>query len=190
MKIFTALLFVLSVLLPEAALASQGVNMAVLNQPKVPVKLIACYASLTDTDVGNGDYYLDVATQFQTTSAKEISAIRIRFDALDTFYTKLGTYAATYQAGAKMQPYEGRPIEGPYVAGYMRMPTHDDRNHGWASDADFINTTSTVAGVICSVDTIKFADGSIWQAPRLTPVMIQSVGQFIGPDKPTYTVIR
>jgi hypothetical protein len=197
----TCMALALVVSFPTTAWAAQKVSTAMLPQPNSPIALTACFAYLNDTDVGNINYYLDVATSFVNRSSKTAAAVRVRFDVLDAFYAPLRQLRLTYNS-ASYSPGEGHMVNVdptvkqdtivpglPDPPGFSAYVDHYNSIPHYAEDGNFINTTDTAAGIICSIDTVEFADGTVWQAPR-PRANLTVIGHFINSLPETYTVLH
>lgn len=133
---FCAILFA-SATLPT--FADRGLESIVYNAPGAPVHIDSCDARLDDTDVGNVDYYFHPRASYTNVSAKNIKALRIKFLLMDGFDTPLATRGGIDSDGL----------------------TSGSSSHGSWEWIAFPEATSEVK---CSLDRVKFTDGTGWSA--------------------------
>jgi hypothetical protein len=143
------------VLGPVAAGAT-NVKTAIRPQPAAPVQVTTCSAQINDSDVGNTRYWLDVDAVYHNGSTKRAMTVRLRFDLFNDFDEstgdEFGIERDAVDPGADsntLLPDVKRP------AGAAYYPT-------WES----INLHDTTTELICSVDTVKFDDGTQWHETR------------------------
>jgi hypothetical protein len=140
---------------------------AALSQPKSPVRVDECLAGMRSS--GSGDYripnyYVDFAANFTNRSSRDISAVRLRFDIFNSFGEQLQTKYGTddgqvIAAGQQQTDIQHDTKNESILAKYGNLQTL------YVPTWEFINTADTAHSVVCSVDTVMFADGSKWQAP-------------------------
>jgi hypothetical protein len=133
---------------PVAAYANQ--TLAAFSPPSSsPVVINACGASLSDTSVGNVNYYVNNAVKFTNTSDKPVVAVRFRFDLLDAFAQPLrtltGDVTGYFSPGVLIEPHYNITAE--------RFDTNV-----WST----ININPNIAEVRCSVELVRFEDDSTW----------------------------
>ena len=168
--VFAVALSVAMASAPQAR-ASDVIRVLVRRQPDAPLRLDDCKAYINDTDVGNVDYYLDIAADYTNVDPKNrmIDAVRLRFDLFDDFYDSLRTVYGD----------DSDPISGGQSSRPMGHDTPFEsfaHTTAYVPDWEFINTTDTARNLICSVDTVRFDDGTIWQAPP-RPFTPKTVGK-------------
>ena len=137
---------------------------AVLPQPEAPIQITYCQAWITDTDVGNVDYYINSAMTFRDQGDKTATAVRFRLDLYNSFNEHLtslyGTKEGTFSPDVLIQPRSGII--------------------GTAPDFSWINIWDSSTQVLCSVDTVAFSDGTVWRAD-----FNADVNHFLHPATPT-----
>lgn len=160
--------------------SAQALAVSVMPQNNSPIQISECFGGLTDTDVGNINYYVEQSVIFMNTSNRPVVAVRFKFDFYDAFSEHLGerygTDTGTFSPGALID-HAHNHIGG--VMGY------------WSS----INIWPSITAIRCSVDTVRFDDGSIWDAatarplatptphpiPRGTPMPASMAREMLGP---------
>lgn len=131
------------------AAATQSLTTYILPQYDSPVTINGCWAGLADTDVGNVDYYQQQSVQFTITGSRTAIAVRFMFELDSAFNEKLDSIYGT--------------VTGEFSTGVLI-----DRAHSpigivvpmWST----INIWPATAEVLCAVDTVRFTDGTIWNA--------------------------
>lgn len=139
----------LSILCVQSANANQPLRMGVRSQPESPVQINECFGGLSDTDVGNVDYYVNEAVIFTNKSETTVNAIRFRFDFYNVFGEHLderyGTDTGTFSPNVLID----------HAHNHLGVAVPE-----WQS----INIWPSIAAIVCSVDTIAFSDGQLWHA--------------------------
>ena len=155
---------------PVAAYANQ--TLAAFSPPSSsPVVINACGASLSDTSVGNVNYYVNNAVKFTNTSDKPVVAVRFRFDLLDAFAQPLRTLTGDVTGYF----FPGVLIEPHYNITAERFDTNV-----WST----ININPNIAEVRCSVELVRFEGDSTWSpAAQVASGSIQSAS-----PKPGYNI--
>lgn len=158
--------------LTTASASAATYAVAVLSQPKAPIRIDECVGGTRDTDVGNKDYYADFVASFTNVSSSTASAVRLRFDVFNAF-------------GEHLRTWYGTDDHQPVAAGAQQVDMrHDQRGEGYESPNgpqmaiyqpvwEFTNTADTGRKLVCSVDTVMFDSGSKWQSPAPTPSAFQ-----------------
>jgi hypothetical protein len=171
MRIF-AFLISLAFMLGSAAAPAYALSTYILSQAHSPVLIQKCYAGTQDSSVGNKDYYLDFAGIFQNKTRKDIDAVRYRFDVFNTFSehqrTVFGNDEDTLSAygiidDAKHDTNEEQVMANSGNGFTIYKPA-------W----EFININETARDIVCSIDTVKFMDGTIWHDTGATAARIQA----------------
>ncbi len=155
-----------------AAPADAFMPTAVLAQPYSPVAIDACAAGIRTSGSGaNGitNYYADFGANFTNHSTLAASAVRLRFDLFDASGGHLTTFFGSddsqpIAAGAQRVDLQrdtgaekSMQQSGATVGGALYIPA-------W----EWLNTTNTAHTAVCSVDSVRFGNGSRWQATRPT----------------------
>ncbi|MGP6188477.1 MAG: hypothetical protein ACLPSH_00015 [Vulcanimicrobiaceae bacterium] len=119
-----------------AAAADQDVTTQTLTQTDAPISIDKCQGYLHQ----NGDF-VDEDADFTIKGDQGVTAVRLLFDYYSPFGNHLGSQFGT--------------ITGTWKAGTSV------KGNGWQS----ANQWAVVYAVRCSVDAVKFADGSSWSSP-------------------------
>jgi hypothetical protein len=128
------------------AVAARTLTTSIATQPFSPLRIDGCTANLSDTDVGNLDYYINRDTRVTDLDPRGIIAYRLRFDLTNAFGDGLRTLY-----GEDTDPvFAGKTVKG-----------------SWRQ----INTSQTAESVRCSVDTVKFVSGELWRASDGKPAV-------------------
>jgi hypothetical protein len=138
-------LFILSAMLLVASpiLADQSITTHIASQPNSPVSISYCEARLTDSESGLANYTLNLGADFTDGWTQPAAAVRVRFSLKDAF-------------GAGLHDIGGTSV-GPFP---IAKKVSAAGTNGW----DTINVWSnTIDSVTCSIDSVKFADGTIWK---------------------------
>ena len=137
--------------LPLSA-ARNFANYAILAQADSPVFITLCRAWISDTTYGNINYYINAAMSFRNQFLDNIVAIRFRYDLYSTFDEHLGSLY-----GSKEGTYSPRALIEPRgnIMG-LTLP-----------DFSWINIHDNATQIQCSVATVKFANGLVWQASKV-----------------------
>lgn len=116
-----------------------------------PIELNACKAWLSDTSVGNVNYYINEEVAFTNRTQKHVVAVRFLFGVRDAFgelrRMLSGDTTGDFAPGVLIQPKVDRVVTG--------MPT----SQAWQA----INLTPNAADVICGVQLVRFDDGTVWK---------------------------
>ena len=129
-----AVLFAAATLVPAAA-ADQDLTTQIVSQTDAPVSIDTCHGYLHQ----DGSF-VDEDADFTIRSATSVSAVRLLFDYYSPFGNHLGSQHGTITGSWK----PGASVKG----------------NGWQS----ANQWAAVYAVRCSVDAVKYADGTTWSA--------------------------
>lgn len=149
LSLWVAVVLGIVALFSQGARANQPLRMAVAPQPNSPIQINDCFGGLSDTDVGNVDYYVNEAVMFTNGSETTVNAIRFRFD----FYTVFGEHLAERYG----------TDTGTFSPGVLIDHAHNHLGVAvplWQS----INIWPSIAAIVCSVDTVAFSGGQLWHA--------------------------
>lgn len=109
----------------------------IVNTSSAPIHIDTCTAMTEDTAVGNENYYFKPRASYSNVSQKTIKALEIQFTILDDFDTQLARKGGIDGDGLGV----GQSSHG--VWSYISFP-------------------ETIAIIKCSVQRVKFMDGSSW----------------------------
>jgi len=126
-----------------------ALQVSIAIQPTSPIGITNCFAGLADTSVGNVDYYVWESVQFVNVADATVTAIRFRFDLSTSFDEPLTSLFGT--------------MDGEFSHG-----VNIDKAHApigtITADWSNINIWPGAHQIVCSVDTVRFANGQIWKA--------------------------
>lgn len=155
------LCLVLVIVLVAPANAEGILPVGILAQTHSPVLIRQCISGITESEAGNSNYYIDFAGVFANRTGKDIKAFRLRFDVFGTFNEHLETLYGTEQDGVLAYDTDNAlKSTGPTDIGGQIVGSADEYIPTW----QFINTHDTAAYIVCSVDTVRFHDGHMWEA--------------------------
>lgn len=138
------------------ALAAGQVPSYIISQSDAPITINSCPTWLTDTDVGNYNYYLRETVAFTNNSDVVARAVRFRFSLFTTFNEHIDDLYATVQGN--FSPGTLIDYTHPKAAAWFVTAGRADAAL-WQS----INIWPSLATIQCSVDTVAFIDGSTWR---------------------------
>ena len=130
----------------EPALADTNLA-TTINYTNGPVQIETCKAWLSDTSVGNRNYYISQAVSFENGASQPIVAVRFAFQVLDPFgqpvRTMTGDATGTFAPQVLIQPgfRQGGAVGNSWTA---------------------INISPSIDSVVCDVQLVRFADGTLW----------------------------
>lgn len=131
----------------------------IVSQPDAPIAIQHCSVSNMATTLGSSTtpgYNLLVTLSFENKASQAASVAKFRIDLFDAFDTLLESVAGTVQGhfanGAVIEPTRN-------ANGYIYSPSSPAWRYLYGAGA------TDVAESRCSVEDVRFEDGSIWRAP-------------------------
>lgn len=160
--------FLALLLLAAAPAMADMLAVGIVAQGNSPIIIQRCLSGLTNSEVGNTNYYIDFAGTFKNRTDKAIKAFRLRFDVFNDFNEHVDTLYGTEQDGVAPYATDDNVKSTASIDPSSSYGSADEYLSAW----QFINTHETASYVVCSVDTVRFTDGPMWRA-SVTPAAIK-----------------